>query len=741
MSLITDKLSAMKPGSHVRFTNVAGQIIDGIVIENDGKESLSVQITMSSTLRYDQVGMIDLYANDVISQPIVLQDTTVIESAESKPNPVQIEKPAGIEITKVRWDKDAISRAFKVIDSDKKKLLTSAYSKFQSGLKDHDNAKCKEAIDLIVRAIKANVWEHNPEINCFLALLYMANGEVAKAAETFLSGNDAKSAYCSIYKAAQDKDDKELYRLAAAFAVVYLSDCKKEETAEPLEVLKTASVLSEDISGIEYVLTDLSFDSKRDLIINVLRDIAKRYVKDNAEDASLDVLIRGIRVQFTGNEVGELAKKYIVPKTKAPDIKPVENLKPEIEVSKEPDVTKVYGGKIVKYNFYESTGKIECENGECYPFDIKDITDVSLKEQVKKMTLRTFHPVLVRFMITKMAGKYIAVSIKYGLEPAWTQSVKPQASKTSKNDSNTISSANLLYTQRDYNEALKIYKEYMESDDWENAFSQIIMCYLALSKEDDEHGHMEELKAFVDKYVGRTIKNSKTLEVMFSYYMKANNYSEAINVINELVERCDESEHGRMLHYLSSKARCYRFLQDYPNAIGELLDWLEIVKRNKMTERTQQRDTLIYIELAELYFECGEYENAEKYANLSESVERKSFLIDKLSVKKAEIESLDGQTGDTDGYYERDEDIDSTLSENDESLRNVYDEYKDPSCFVSLGIDDVTVLNTVKSFKPEQLYCLLTYLNTAAALAADSPQMRLSDSGEIIKIGNVKCYP
>ena len=68
-------------------------------IENDGKESLSVQITMTSTIRYDQVGTIDLYDNDVISQPIVLQDTAVVESIEPNTEPEQIDKPTKIEIT------------------------------------------------------------------------------------------------------------------------------------------------------------------------------------------------------------------------------------------------------------------------------------------------------------------------------------------------------------------------------------------------------------------------------------------------------------------------------------------------------------------------------------------------------------------------------------------------------------------------------------------------------------------
>ena len=59
MSLLTNKLSALSHGSHVRFTHVSGQVTEGVVAENDGKESLSIQITSLTTLRYDQIGMMD----------------------------------------------------------------------------------------------------------------------------------------------------------------------------------------------------------------------------------------------------------------------------------------------------------------------------------------------------------------------------------------------------------------------------------------------------------------------------------------------------------------------------------------------------------------------------------------------------------------------------------------------------------------------------------------------------------
>lgn len=42
MSLLDQKLAALPIGSHVRLVHRSGQIIEGVVMENDGKDALSV---------------------------------------------------------------------------------------------------------------------------------------------------------------------------------------------------------------------------------------------------------------------------------------------------------------------------------------------------------------------------------------------------------------------------------------------------------------------------------------------------------------------------------------------------------------------------------------------------------------------------------------------------------------------------------------------------------------------------
>lgn len=72
----------------------------------------------------------------------------------------------------------------------------------------------------------------------------------------------------------------------------------------------------------------------------------------------------------------------------------------------EPDLTKEYEGKLVSYKFYEDKGKIENDNGEQYVFDIRDVTDVPLKNQIKKIkTTKDFAPITVKFHADKACRK------------------------------------------------------------------------------------------------------------------------------------------------------------------------------------------------------------------------------------------------------------------------------------------------------------------------------------------------
>lgn len=176
-------------------------------------------------------------------------------------------------------------------------------------------------------------------------------------------------------------------------------------------------------------------------------------------------------------------------------------------------------------------------------------------------------------------------------------------------------------------------------------------------------------------------------------------------------------------------------MRDYPLAIGELKNWLDIVERNNITNQYDNRDTFIYNELAELYFELEDYGNAEKYVSLSVDSDRSQSLKQKLEAKKAELTSEVAEETNDDGFDNDDDIIDEVVPEPEESLQSAYEEYIDVDGFDTLDKDDRDIIKTAFSFDKNHLYCLLTYLNSASAISASSKKTRTDDNGETIYIG------
>lgn len=741
MSLLDKKLSALLPGSRVRFTNLSGQVIEGIIAENDGKESLSVQVTSMATIRYDQIGMVDEYGqHTIVMQEPSLADNTVAVSvsapakatepaAEPKPLTTEV-KPLTIEIKQLKGDKESVSRAYKAMEPHEKKAFEQPYNKFQSYLQSHDETKYDEAINLIWDIIEDNEWDFNSRVNFMLAHIQLSHNEYSAASESFFYAGNYRYAYCAAYQGSEKYNG--LYQLAAAFSAVYLLSVAPEEIAEASEVLRKASVISKDISGIDYVLKHTSSEEIKENLLEVLKVLGKDYVKYNTELSDAKILSERLRQFYPSDEIENKITDFL---SKVPVDEKEESAEIKSSVSDtEPDITKEHKGKIVTYNYFEWKGTVKDDDGREYPFAVKDIKDASLQNQVKKIFSKQFEPINVKFTLSKMANKYVVSVMRRGIEPSKPKS-EPVVSKPINLNGITIASANYLFTNKDFTGAMEIYKQHMDDEEWEVAFAQVIMCYLALSNENEELGYLEELRAFVEKYSNRTSKNPKTLEALQQFYSKIQDYENALRVLNELMELCAPSELGRILHYTIGKERCYRLMKNYRSAISEMLDWLDIVKRNKIKERYAQRDTLAYTELAELYFEAEDYENAEKYAGLCAESERRQALVKKLEAKKAESAAENNDETDEDSFDDEDDMINEAVSEPEESLQTAYEEYKDADGFDVLDLDDTTVISTAFSFDADHLYCLLAYLNGASAVSASSKKTRTDENGETVYVG------
>lgn len=290
MSLLDKKLSALLPGSRVRFTNLSGQVIEGIIAENDGKESLSVRVTSMATIRYDQIGMVDEYGqHTIVMQEPSLADNTVAVSvsapakatepaAEPKPLTTEV-KPLTIEIKQLKGDKESVSRAYKAMEPHEKKAFEQPYNKFQSYLQSHDETKYDEAINLIWDIIEDNEWDFNSRVNFMLAHIQLSHNEYSAASGSFFYAGNYRYAYCAAYQGSEKYNG--LYQLAAAFSAVYLLSGSPEEIAEASEVLRKASVISKDISGIDYVLKHTSSEEIKENLLEVLKVLGTSFVENS----------------------------------------------------------------------------------------------------------------------------------------------------------------------------------------------------------------------------------------------------------------------------------------------------------------------------------------------------------------------------------------------------------------------------------------------------------------------------
>lgn len=690
MNIFDQKLSGMKSGTLVRLVQLNGQTYEGVVTENDGSDSLSIQIVSTVTLRYSQIAGIELNSGVqtvpvISSTPVVQGETAKAVSAKSK--------------IAVSFDEEIFKASFKVLNSEQKNTLNPVYNKVQSAIKSQDTSKLVEALDLCWKYIDSNVWEEDENVNKFYALCCVLAEEYNNAAESFMYANDMRNAYLSAFTGAEKESKISLYEFAAAYASMYIVD-NNEFLDEASEVIMISSYKSRDVSGLKYVISKNISNQVKMIMPKILS-----YIRDKSGAIISDINnFEKCIAELTKSNTGEKIIEEIM-KWSETEPAPVPAPAP-VPVPDAPDPNKKYQGKITKYNFFEGKGIItENKSGNIYQYELSDISDTKLLSNIKAIsTWDPSKPISVEFKASKRMGKDYAISITRVAEAAKSSNVKQDA--------------NSLYTQGRYEEAIKLYREQLNTPEWEKVFSQLLNCYSALWNKNEDIGYSKEMEAIIKKYSAKGLTLQKSYEAILQYYMKVQNYSEALSALNYLIESCDSNDFNRILNYLVNKSRCYRQLHDYQSAIGQLLDWLAIVKKNKLTDRYDIRKSMIYIELAELYYEIEDFENARSYANDSSDSERKQSLVKKLD-KINDNEELD----EFDEEEEDDDEDDDLISM---SLKEAYDLYSDDKGLDALGINDADIVEKLKIFNKKTLYCLITWLTAASKISRKNPTEKVS---------------
>lgn len=714
MDKFEEKISALRTGVPIRFTQSNGQIIEGVIAENDGESMISVAVTTNITLRYSQIVSFEssnafgvatennIQTNEIATNEEVKTET--VEPLMKEANHVAIPEPPAPKKRniKVPCSEYDIKKAFGAMESDARKAFNPAYGKIQSGMKSHEASKFKEASELIWNEMNDRNYEEIVEVNIFYAYACMLSEEYREAVLSFGYANDIRNAFRAAYQGAEKNGDIELYALAGAFASIYITETDDGIYDEAVEALMYSSEKCSDVSGFEYIIKKNTSDEIRKLLSDAFKYLAEKNSIHLGDSMDMNKCVNELRKVLSSHQIFDEILKNV------PDDSDIEDDEQEAE-KEEPKQDIILDGKITKYNFFEKKGIIINTEGKTFLYEVSDIADEKLKNLL--LSISKWDPertIPVRFNATKRIGKDVAVAIIRVYEAP-----KPVVKVN----------VNALFTQGKYEEALKQYKIMVENSQIDEAFSHIIMCYIALWNKNGDFGYSSELAAFVDKYADKATKNTKNLEALQQYYAKIQNHHKSLEMLNLLLENCNSDNYKQILHYLIGKERCYRILGDIPSAISQLTDWLQIVKRYQVTERYPMRESSVYPELAELYLEIGDLNNAEKYAMLSASEERKMAVLRKIEAIQMPPENITDTTSETDGDDEEETDDEVSAI----TLQEAYDDYVDESGLSEMGITDAVVPEKIQTFSKKYLYCLLAWLKALSIISNNDNNVQQSE--------------
>ena len=84
MSLFKKYLSELKPGDTVKIVQANGQTIEGTILDNDGEEALSLQISATAMIRYQAVDSVSVIGSN--NNPFLVPDVAKTEVSQSGQN-------------------------------------------------------------------------------------------------------------------------------------------------------------------------------------------------------------------------------------------------------------------------------------------------------------------------------------------------------------------------------------------------------------------------------------------------------------------------------------------------------------------------------------------------------------------------------------------------------------------------------------------------------------------------------
>lgn len=696
MNIIENRLTSLEKGTRVRIIPTNGNVIEGVVTENDKSESLCISICSEAILKYSGILGVEIIGQEKTETiPIPTQTYAAVKQTEPV-QPVE-EDEKNVKSSDIEEFNAAISEledSFKQLTLEQRNALQPYLSKCRDAVKNNNSEKLKAALKESWQTISDNDWDYDHKANIFHAYISCLAEDCIKAAEDFYFGDDVRKAYLCAYSMARKEGTKELYTAAGTFAVIYiLNNLKNEYFSEALLVAEKCCEMSLDASGL-YILAEKP-ELKDDIV-----SLAKRICQHKNIFYSNDItLLESLKAVCTNSEIGERVKDYI------------DETREQDEQEDVTDKNGMIDGQIIKYNILESKGIIESKDKKRYNFSLKSITDVSLKKQLEKIKsskeISEEKSIVVKFTSSKFGSEIIAENVKRGTGVVFS-----------------IDDLNKLFYEKKYEEIIKGGEKLLTGEGFEIVFSIIIKAFLALKNAGKEQPYQQNINDIINKYKGKlTIYTS--LNSLQNYYMAYKMHKEAIEVIDKLIvlSSRDENKAKQLAYFLEQKATCCENLGYYAEGIETLERWIQVVENNNLENLYNIMNTSTYIRIAELYLLTEEYSKALEYAAKAKGnpYDQKDIITKcELALRKNEPAEDEEPAEDAEEFYEQPEETAEEELYSADDLDNFIAEYSDTDNFDKLGMTEEDIVNETLKFKNDKLYCLIAYISAAAYIAKGS---------------------
>ncbi len=744
MGIFSEFLTKLNKGDQVRITQTNGQIMEGVVTENDGEGAIALQVVMNAVVKYSCIDSVSLVSHGQAeiqniadlkedSSKEVPAEKDIDISAFPKTQPFVSSKKLNFYVSE-----EDFGEALGKLDESDSAVLKSTYEAVlnEYGKYDSDKGNTQITVANLIKLAESD------RINDFRkAYIFAAYGAALLenfriSAEYFYYGDELRNAYLSAYEGAYRDGDENSYQFAAAFSVLYILYSETEKYLEEAAAcLRECCVKCKDISGIEFIFENAKDNLRKAYAYEVLRQVAEK-AKAAFDENSVKKSVSAVKEKYSSDKVLSdilqmSAKKSQIPAQKAvkKETKPVAAVQPEMVFDTE--------GKIVSLNAFRETGQIIGNSGSAYEFDFKEITDDKtdklVKNIIKKSPRAEKLSIDVSFTAEFSSSKLKATNIKGIVKAKFP--AKPSVEVTA-DTKLTVTDANRKFSEKKYEEAFEIYKKLIEEDKSDEGFAGCINCCLAMLNQNSEKcdEYKEEVLKIIDEYDDKLNFTMKMGTALIQIYTRFEQWQKCIDVITRMEEKNIFKDDNQRFHHMGMKAGAYRRKGDLKQAINIYLDMEKFVEKNKMYSKQSTIKDVNYVEISEMYIELGDYQQAKYFYDTSGDNAKKPELKRKLEILGREQNkiSVEDETDFEESVTEPSDEETESVNEDEakeEEIETV--DYIDESAFDNLIKSDREIINTAFSFKPEQLYCTITYLAAAAEICENSISEKVSDCSDM----------